>query len=69
MRNIGWVLHVRHARHGVGHYQICSPEDSVLLVCPPMLEQGPSELEKVLEPIRNCLSVADNFTSHVEEVV
>ena len=53
----GWVLHALHARCGMGHYQIGSPEDSVWPACPPMLDQVPSELGRVLEPIRNCLSV------------
>ena len=50
---LGWILHARHAHHGMGHYQIGSPADSVSPVCPPMLEQGSSELGRVLEPICN----------------
>ena len=38
-------------------------------VRPPMLEQGPSESGKVLEPIRDHPLIAGNSTSHVEEVV
>ena len=66
---LSWVLHARHARRGKGHYRISSPEDSVLPVHSPMLEQGPSELGRVLEPICDHLLVADNSMSHIEEVV
>ena len=54
----------------MGHCRIGSPADPELPVHPPMLEQGPSESGRVLEPIRDHHpSVADNSTSHVEEVV
>ena len=48
---VGWILHSRHAHRGMGHYQIGSPKDSESPVCSPMLQQGPSESERVLEPI------------------
>ena len=46
-----WVLHARHARRGMCH--IGSPKDSVSPVRPPMLEQGPSESGRVVEPIHD----------------
>ena len=66
---LGWVLHSRHARRGMGHYRISSPTDLESPVCPPMLEQGPSKLVRVLEPIRDHPSVVDNSMSDAEEVV
>ena len=66
---LGLVLHSQHARRSMGHYRIGSPKDSESPVCPPMLEQGPSESGRVLEPICDHPSIADNSTSHVEKVV
>ena len=64
-----FVFHSQHARRSMGHYRIGSPKDSESPVCPPMLEQGPSESGRVLEPICDHPSIADNSTSHVEKVV
>ena len=66
---LGWILHSQYAHQGMGHYRIGSPQDSELPAHPVMLEQGQSELERVLEPIRHCVSVAENSTSHIEELV
>ena len=65
-----WILHAQHARQdmGEGHYQIGSPKDSALHVCSPMLEQRPTELERVLESICDA-PFMDNSISHIEEVV
>ena len=44
------------------------PQKKLRVACsPPMLEQGPSEPGRVLEPIRDRLSVADNSTSYIEK--
>ena len=47
---LGWALHSRHARRGMGHYRIGSALDSESSVRPPMLDQRPSEPGRVLEP-------------------
>ena len=44
-----------HARQDTGNCQIGFPKDSESPVHPPMLEQGPSKLGRVLEPIRDHL--------------
>ena len=54
---LGWVLHSRHARRGMGHYRIGSPQDLGSPDRPPMLDQGSSKSGRVLEPIRERPSV------------
>ena len=66
---LGWFLHSQHVCWGMCHYQIGSPQDSELPACPPVLEQGPSKLGRISEPIYDHVPVVDKSTPHIEEVV
>ena len=40
---LGWVLHARHARHGMGHYKIGSPVEASLFSHLPSTRMGTHE--------------------------